>query len=933
MSRINLRPLAKLAAGVAVLAALALAVHHVQLRRTAGRLRSRAESAAVAGRPGEALDAWARYLALRPGDAAALLRHARLLDQTAATPAARARAAAAYERVVRTRPGWADARRRLAELEAGRGRYDKVRFHLNILLRLTPGDAGLEELAGRCQEAAGDLEGAARWYRRAIGHDPARRGAALGLATLGRGPLRDPGEADRAVDGLVAADPSAFDVWLARGRYRRTHGLPGAEADLARARALAHDDPGVLLETARAARGRGAVAEARAELERAEARHPHDPRFYQEHADLELKDGRADRAVAVLERGLAAAPGEPGLRWALGHVLAERGETAALALQVARLRSDPAGYPPAALDYLGAWLAYHGGRWSEAARALERAGPALAAWPEIRARADELLARCYGRLGDPARRADAARRALALDPRRGAARAELAEALAAQGRLDQAAAEYRGLLPAAPAARAPLARLLIRRNAARPPSGREWAEVDRLLADLARDPGDPGEAAWARRARAVRLAATGDPARAREALALLGDGRGDDPDDRRARARILAALGGLGRRREAVALLEGLGAPGAGADDAGGAGDDRVLLAGLYEAVGDWDRARAQIAAAAGSEGLDTAGRVGLAEALLRHGEAAVAAPLVDRVARDEPDALRTAVLRARLLAARGDAPAAAALLADRARAHPGEALPIAASLERLGQAGAAGSLYRAAAAPPGRPEAALALAGFLARHGGPAEALELCVRAWANCRPEDVARATAAALGAARADAGSAAAGRAVGRLEAAAADDGATPAVLASLASVREIQGRFDDAERLYRLALRRDPADAVALNNLAVLLALRGGDRREALELADRALARAGPVPELLDTRGIARLAAGDAAGAVEDLTEAVALAPTGAAYFHLAQAHLLARDRPRAAAAFRRAAALGLAGGALHPLERAGYLQVVADLGRH
>ena len=55
-------------------------------------------------------------------------------------------------------------------------------------------------------------------------------------------------------------------------------------------------------------------------------------------------------------------------------------------------------------------------------------------------------------------------------------------------------------------------------------------------------------------------------------------------------------------------------------------------------------------------------------------------------------------------------------------------------------------------------------------------------------------------------------------------------------------------------------------MALNNLATVLGEHSTTATEACELIDRAIAQAGPLAELLDTKGTLLLASGDAEGAV-------------------------------------------------------------------
>jgi len=63
-----------------------------------------------------------------------------------------------------------------------------------------------------------------------------------------------------------------------------------------------------------------------------------------------------------------------------------------------------------------------------------------------------------------------------------------------------------------------------------------------------------------------------------------------------------------------------------------------------------------------------------------------------------------------------------------------------------------------------------------------------------------------------------------------------------------------RVDRAEELYRAALRLDPDNLQALNDLAWILVNERGNCREALELADRGLRLSPDNPHLRDTRGV-------------------------------------------------------------------------------
>ena len=118
------------------------------------------------------------------------------------------------------------------------------------------------------------------------------------------------------------------------------------------------------------------------------------------------------------------------------------------------------------------------------------------------------------------------------------------------------------------------------------------------------------------------------------------------------------------------------------------------------------------------------------------------------------------------------------------------------------------------------------------------------------------------------------------------------------------------------------------AVAANNLAWILALRDdGKSEEALNLVGRAVIVLGPMPEVLDTRAAAYLAAGRNDAALVDLQEALGRPGLDAGvrsslYYHLVLAWRRAGNSAEAEKAWGKAAAQGLAAEVLHPLERAG-----------
>jgi Tfp pilus assembly protein PilF len=162
---------------------------------------------------------------------------------------------------------------------------------------------------------------------------------------------------------------------------------------------------------------------------------------------------------------------------------------------------------------------------------------------------------------------------------------------------------------------------------------------------------------------------------------------------------------------------------------------------------------------------------------------------------------------------------------------------------------------------------------------------------------------------------------------LETALAREPGNVGLLICLAFFRDLQGRYDEAETLYREVLKRDGHNLSALNNLSGLIALKKHKGAEALEYITRAVAIAGPVPDLRDTRAVIYLTMGQSEPAVEDLEEALLESPKAVSHFHLAQAYLLAKKPKEARESLERAVALGLDARELHALERPAYDQMV------
>ncbi len=178
------------------------------------------------------------------------------------------------------------------------------------------------------------------------------------------------------------------------------------------------------------------------------------------------------------------------------------------------------------------------------------------------------------------------------------------------------------------------------------------------------------DAAWARRSRAVGLAARGDYRKFREALDLLDRNREvagrETVDDRRARALVLATR--PSSRADATVVLEELGKKQLLTVE------DQYILAQFYEARGKWADADRWMQCLLVADGDSRLYLSQYARSKLRRKDAAAARPLLERLERLYPESWETAEIQARMFQAAGKSAEAAALLvgfADRLRWNP----------------------------------------------------------------------------------------------------------------------------------------------------------------------------------------------------------------------------------------------------------------------
>lgn len=429
--------------------------------------------------------------------------------------------------------------------------------------------------------------------------------------------------------------------------------------------------------------------------------------------------------------------------------------------------------------------------------------------------------------------------------------------------------------------------------------------------------GSSAGAGWARRQQAMLLVQTGSYARIREALPLIEQNlsaANATPEDQRAKAILLALQ--PQHRAEAIQALE------SSFKVMPATADEQVLLARLLETARNWPAARERLLAVASGnpapQHLDF-----FVNRLLVHDDLVGAQQWVDRLEKLDPDSVRTAAAKARVLVRFDKQQDAKDLLRNLVLAAPDPELllPLGRLMEDIGLFDAAEQAYRRygqRVQPKTGVAARLPLARFFGLRGRIEDALKIIAEVGAAARPDAVYSVVSAVVRWPKLDQDQSS------RLEAwvksaQQKSPEAVPLFLA-MAEIFEQRDKAGEALLLYERALAKEPASLPALNNSAVLLALTNRGN-EAMPRANKAIDLAGPLPPLLDTRGLAHLAAGNAAAAVADLEEAIALEDSALRRFHLALAHKAAGNDQGYADNLQKAKEHNLAEGSLHPLERA------------
>jgi tetratricopeptide (TPR) repeat protein len=461
-------------------------IQQFQISRLARSVADRADTAVEEGDYSKAETLYREQLQVFPDDTEIKIKYADTLLKAASSPKRQERAQQIYTEILRASPGRDDVRRRRMELSVlmGRLRDQGAEADLKILLR-TPDknpDGHLLYLMGLCSEDGKNDSTAKVWFEQAINRDaPEKVDAYQRLATMLRSPdrLNDPKAADRVIDQMVTASPENYRVYLVRGRYRRQFDLPGSKADFEKSLKLADNQPETFLEMARIAETESGQPEAKKILEAGLKKVPAAAELYVRLADLEQRSGHSDQAVATLENGLKSTAEKGAVRWLLANILALRGDTGRLLLEIEEMKSI--GISQILLDFLTAHYYVNSSEFRKAKQLLVTLESVSGLRGDLKARVNNLLARCYSQLGEQGKQQEALLRALSANPQDVQAKLGLIERMVKQGEIDEAIKEYRTLARTVPKFGIFLAQQLIAWNLRRPAAQRDWNETETLI--------------------------------------------------------------------------------------------------------------------------------------------------------------------------------------------------------------------------------------------------------------------------------------------------------------------------------------------------------------------------------------------------------------------------------------------------------------------
>ncbi len=582
--RWNYRLLAATAVFCVVVGGLAHLHVERQRQRLAQELLAEAQLAETRADWRGALEAWEKFLALRPGEPAGLTGRALAFANVAETRQQKLRALKLAGEVLDHSPQRVKLLAVRARLALEVGDLPLAVAQAERALRIDPDQSQvLRSWVGALTGMAlsGDSVSwntVAEALAQAVARLPGDEVLALQLAWLYRerpetakGPA--PAAADAVLDRLVLAAPRSAAAFLARWEYRRAFRLPGGDDDLRRAVELGPDQVGVRLAAGQAALERRDWNEAALHFDRLIALEPDNRRGYLGRAEAESGAGQDEKCRATLRAGLEAADPRDVL---LNLRLAERllsvdldaaGEHLERASASLWLGNEPDR--EVRLARRARALAVVEGRFHLARRQWAAALDSFAAvFAEPTAAGDrgptsaERItayygqASCFGQLGQEDRAAAAYDAARQIEPQSAAHCLAAGRAWLAAGQPGLALAAWKqaqSLTPAESEAARSLRRAVARAEVAsqrlQPPARRSWAAADAALNAMAGDTQSRMELALLT---AERRSLSGEQA---AAVAVLRQAREQFPASLEVWRRLVLALVEAQRPDEADQLL------------------------------------------------------------------------------------------------------------------------------------------------------------------------------------------------------------------------------------------------------------------------------------------------------------------------------------------------------------------------------------------
>ncbi|MGE3314959.1 MAG: tetratricopeptide repeat protein [Planctomycetaceae bacterium] len=283
-------------------------------------------------------------------------------------------------------------------------------------------------------------------------------------------------KAESLINEMVEKNSGLADAYLGRGRFRLRYGVSGTApnlrgaagssaseerkhtleliaADAQKALELEPRNFEAQLLASRAAQQLGKIDDARRFAEACRTDHPERMEGHLQLTSIEASAGKLDKAIEALQDGIKSIKdgkdanikrGKDELRWNLVNLSLDQHDLPTAEAALALIRKSDIAKPR--LEYLDARVLIEKKDWNEALKKLDGARPALSEWPELAKQADFWLGSTYRALGNPDLQLIAFRKVVAVDPFAVSALAGVADALSAQGRMDEALEEYRKIL-------------------------------------------------------------------------------------------------------------------------------------------------------------------------------------------------------------------------------------------------------------------------------------------------------------------------------------------------------------------------------------------------------------------------------------------------------------------------------------------------------